>query len=174
MKKVKLALFTAAALLAVQLSAGCQAQGTANSSPPAPAASSAANAAASQEQKVGTTPVTITIGDREIQGVLYDTPLAREIKGHFPLTVQMTGYGKREYYGGIPFTPEKAEGGQLDFQNGDITYCSKNNTLAIFYGQAGESHLTMRVIPIGKVTSSLDIFSQLGPEESITFSESKK
>lgn len=41
----------------------------------------------------------------------------------------------REYYGGIDFTPENADGGQLSFDNGDITYCSTNNTMAIFYSQ---------------------------------------
>ena len=54
--------------------------------------------------------------------------------------------------------------GQLEFKNGDITYCPSNNTIAIFYGQAEDpdmGQLTMRVIPIGQITSDLSVFNEL-------------
>ena len=50
--------------------------------------------------------IKITIGDIVLDGVIYDTDLAQEIKSNFPLTVSMIGYGGREYYGGIDFIPE--------------------------------------------------------------------
>lgn len=65
----------------------------------------------------------------------------------------MSEYGGREYYGGIEFTLEKVSGGQLNFENGDITYCETNNSMAIFYAQTDHLDLTREVIPIGKVTS---------------------
>lgn len=37
---------------------------------------------------------------------VYDTALAEEIKGYFPLTISAVGYGGREYYGGVDFYPE--------------------------------------------------------------------
>ncbi|MDO4283869.1 MAG: cyclophilin-like fold protein [Eubacteriales bacterium] len=114
--------------------------------------------------------LTITIGDTVLEGVLYDTELAQEIQAHLPLTVSMVGYGGREYYGGIDFTPEHTEGGQLYFENGDITYCSANNTMAIFYAQTDRPNLTMEVIPIGKVTSDLAVFDTMESREDITFS----
>lgn len=104
-----------------------------------------------------------------LDGVLYDTSLAEEIKAKFPLTVSMSGYGGREYYGGIDFKPEKISGGQLNFENGDITYCETNNTMAIFYAQTDHPDLTMEVIPIGKVTSDLSVFEGFDSTEDITF-----
>ncbi|MCI9560735.1 MAG: hypothetical protein HFG52_16365 [Lachnospiraceae bacterium] len=44
--------------------------------------------------------MTITIGDIVLDGVLYDTALAREIRDKLPFTISMSGYGGREYYGG--------------------------------------------------------------------------
>lgn len=82
----------------------------------------------------------------------------------------MSGYGGREYYGGIGFTPENTDGGQMYFDNGDITYCSTNNTMAIFYAQTDHPNLTMEVIPIGKVTSDLSVFDTFDGQEEITFS----
>ena len=108
-------------------------------------------------------------GGKELDGVMYGTPLAKEIQGKFPLTVSMSGYGGREYYGGIEFTPEKADGGQLYFENGDITYCGTNNSMAIFYAQTDQPDLTMEVIPIGRVTSDLSVFDTFGSTEDITF-----
>ena len=96
-----------------------------------------------------------------------------EIKSKFPLTVSMSGYGGREYYGGIEFTPEKVNGGQLNFENGDITYYETNNSMAIFYAQTDRPDLTMEAVPIGKVTSDLSVFDTLDSTEDITFTLSE-
>lgn len=102
-----------------------------------------------------------------------DVLSAQEIKSKFPLTVSMSGYGGGEYYGGIEFIPKKVGGGQLHFENGDITYCETNNSMAIFYAQTDHPDLTMEVIPIGKVTSDLSVFDTFDSSEDITFTLSE-
>lgn len=118
----------------------------------------------------GQTAIKITIGDTVLDGVLYDTALAQEIKEQFPLTISMVGYGGREYYGGVDFYTENLEGGKKTFDNGDITYCEAHHNMAIFYAQTDHPNLSVEVIPIGKVTSDLSIFDDLDSRESITFS----
>ncbi|MBO5319398.1 MAG: hypothetical protein J6B01_06275 [Ruminococcus sp.] len=120
------------------------------------------------------TNIQISVGGHELNGIIYDTPLAKEIMEMMPLTVSMVGYGGREYYGSMPSVPKNSGEGQLNFENGDITYCPTNNTLAIFYAQTSRPNLTMEVIPIGKVTSDLSVFDTLGSRENITFSIEKE
>jgi flavodoxin len=117
----------------------------------------------------GESPIAITIGNIVLDGVIYDTPLALEIKTMFPLTVSMVGFGGREYYGGISKRPANTGKTQRNFINGDITYCPQNNTLAIFYAQTDRPNLGMDVIPIGKVTSDLAVFNTLGSRVDIAF-----
>ena len=126
----------------------------------------------SQEQDTakGETAIQITIGDITLDGVLYDTPLAEEIKAYFPLTISMSGYGGREYYGGVDFYPENLEGGQKNFENGDITYCEAHHNMAIFYAQTDHPNLSVDVVPIGRVTSDLAVFENFDSREEITFS----
>lgn len=114
--------------------------------------------------------IKITVAGRSLEGVLFDTPLAREIAARMPLTVMMVGYGGREYYGGLDFTPQTKAGGRLRFDDGDITYCATNNSLAIFYAQTDRPNLTMEVVPVGRVTSDLKIFDTLSGREEFTFS----
>lgn len=64
----------------------------------------------------GETAITITIGEIVLDGVIYDTALAQEIKDKLPLTISMVSYGGREYYGGVDFYPENLEGGQRTFE----------------------------------------------------------
>ena len=122
-----------------------------------------------QKTETKETAIKITIGSTVLDGIIYDTALAQEFKDRFPLTVSMGRYGDREYYGGMDFTPVNSGKGQLNFENGDITYCRTNNTMAIFYAQTERPDLTMEVIPIGKVTSDLSVFDTLGSSENITF-----
>ncbi len=121
----------------------------------------------------GQTAIKITIGDTVLDGVLYDTALAQEIKEQFPLTISMVGYGGREYYGGVDFYPENLEGGKKTFVNGDITYCEAHHNMAIFYAQTDNPNLSVDVIPIGKITSDLAVFEDLDSREFVTFSLAK-
>lgn len=115
-------------------------------------------------------PIKITVGEVSLDGVLYDTELAEEIKTYFPLTISMVGYGGREYYGGVEFYPEHLEGGQKNFENGDITYCEVHHNMAIFYAQTDNPILSVDVIPIGRVTSDLSVFNNLDSQEEVIFS----
>lgn len=115
------------------------------------------------------TALTVTIGDTVLDGVLYDTPLAQEISGYFPLTVTMSGFGDREYYGGVDFYPENWEGGQTTFENGQITYCEDHHNMAIFYAQTDDPILSVEVSPIGMVTSDLSVFEDLPGSVDVTF-----
>lgn len=71
---------------------------------------------------------------------------------------------------------DNTEEGQLHFENGDITYCPSNNTIAIFYAKSDDpdmGQLGMRVIPIGKVTSDLGAFDEMKSRLEFTFDNSK-
>ncbi|MEY8536279.1 cyclophilin-like fold protein [Blautia pseudococcoides] len=117
----------------------------------------------------GETAIKITVGDVVLDGILYNTVLAEEIKTYFPLTISMVGYGGREYYGGIDFYPQHLEDGQKTFENGNITYCEAHHNMAIFYAQTDNPNLSVDVIPIGKVTSDLSVFDDLSGSVQITF-----
>ena len=116
------------------------------------------------------TAIKVTIGETVLDGVIYDTALAKEIMEYFPLTVSMVGYIGREYYGSVDFYPENLEGGQRNFENGDITYCEPHHNMAIFYAQTDKPTLSVDVIPIGRITSDLSVFESFDSTETVTFS----
>lgn len=116
--------------------------------------------------------VTVSVDGKTFEAEWYDTPLANEIQAMFPLKATLGKYGGREYYGSMPSRPTNTEEGQLTFRNGDITYCPSNNTIAIFYAKADDpqmGHLTMKIIPIGHVTSPLSPFDEMGNRLEFTF-----
>lgn len=114
--------------------------------------------------------ITITVGDRVLGGVLYDTALANEIQAYFPLTISMSGFRGREYYGGVDFYSEHLKDGQTTFENGDIIHCEVHHNMAIFYAQTDDPILSVDIIPIGRrVTSDLAVFHELPGQVDITF-----
>ena len=131
-------------------------------------------AANSTQQPQGETAIRITIGDQELEGVLYDSSMARQFIAQLPQTITMSNYGGREVYGGINQAITVEGEGQLRFDDGDITYCPSNNTAAIFYSQSDHPNLTMTVYPIGKVISDLSIFPDLPSRVEITFELAKE
>lgn len=127
-----------------------------------------------EREELQGTAIRVTAGGRTFTGEWLDTPLAREIRAMFPLTATLGRYGGREYYGSMPQRPTNTEEGQLHFENGDITYCPANNTIAIFYAKADDPNmgtLTMRIIPIGKVTSDLGAFDEMDSRLEFTFDD---
>lgn len=121
------------------------------------------------ESGQGETAIRITVGDTQLDGVLYDSDMARQFIAQLPQTISISNYGGREVYGGIDQEITVEGEGQLRFEDGDITYCPANNTAAIFYSQSSNPNLTMRIYPIGKVTSDLSIFPNLPSRVEITF-----
>lgn len=79
----------------------------------------------------GETPIRITIGELELDGVLYDSDMARQFIAQLPQTISMSSFGGREVYGGIDQAITVEGEGQLRFDDGDITYCPSNNTAPI-------------------------------------------
>lgn len=116
-------------------------------------------------------PITIKVRDQILDGVCYNTALGKQMMEKFPLTVTMDQYGNREYYGDVAKKnrPTKKSKGKLAFVNGDITYCFENDTMAVFYNQSDEPDLTMRVNCIGRVTSDLSVFKEMGDSVTMTF-----
>lgn len=121
------------------------------------------------EVKEGETAIRITVGDTQLDGLLYDNMESRQFIALLPQTISMTNYGGREVYGSIEGTITVEGDGQLRFDNGDITYCPSNNSAAIFYAQTNRPNLTMEVYPIGRVTSDLSVFETLDSQVEITF-----
>ena len=128
---------------------------------------------ASNDPAMAGTPITITIGDTVLSGVLNNGPEAREFIKRLPVTVDMGQFGGREYYGGVSERIQTNTEGRLRFDDGDITYCPQNNTVAIFYAQTDQPNLGMRVIPMGKVTSELSPFQTMQRNIQVTFSLTK-
>lgn len=121
------------------------------------------------ELKNETSQLSIKIGNHKLEGILNDSSEAKQFKEMLPQTISMVHYGNREYYGSIDKRILTNGEGQLKFDNGDITYCPKNNTIAIFYNQSDKPNLTMEVYVIGKVTSDLSLFNELNSNEDIIF-----
>ncbi len=105
--------------------------------------------------------VQIKVGGEVIEAQLNDTPEARQFEKLLPLSVHMGEYGGREFYGSLDGEITTTSEGQLTFEDGTLTYCPTNNTVAIFYAQSSRPNLTMKVYPIGKVTSDLRVFTEL-------------
>ena len=129
----------------------------------------AAETANNTQLPQGETAIRISIGEQELEGVLYNSSMAQQFIAQLPQTITMSNYGGREVYGGIGQTITVEGEGQLRFDDGDITYCPSNNTAAIFYSQSDRPDLTMCVYPIGKVTSDLSIFPDFPSRVEITF-----
>lgn len=115
------------------------------------------------------TPITITIGDVKLTGFLNTGHTAQEFKKRLPITIPMVQYGGREYYGSIEKEITTQAEGRLRFDDGDITYCPQNNSIAIFYAQTERPNLTMKVIPIGKVTDDLSVLNSIAHNVVTTF-----
>ncbi len=126
-------------------------------------------ASGSQNSTQGETAIRITIGDIQLDGLLYDSDMAKQFMAQLPQTISMSNYGGREVYGGVEQRITVEGEGQLRFDDGDITYCPSNNTAAIFYAQTDRPNLTMEVYPIGKVTSDLSVFPGLPSRVDVAF-----
>lgn len=118
---------------------------------------------------VGGVRVVASVAGRQIEISLLDTPEARQFVRALPLTARMGEYGGREFYGPMPVEMQARGKGRYSFEDGTLTYCPTNHSIAIFYAQSARPSLTMAVYPMGRVVSDLSVFSQLPDTAEFTF-----
>lgn len=113
--------------------------------------------------------IVVQVAGRNLHIRLNGSMEARQFKALLPLTVRMGEFGGREYYGPVSQVLKVNSPGQLSFEDGTLTYCPTNNTVAIFYAQSARPRLTMEIFPLGKVTDDLSVFGHLGGTETFEF-----
>ena len=116
----------------------------------------------------GENPVKINLisGSTVIEAELDNSETSKQFVSTLPITLSMKQSDDREYYARIP---KLSENGNAipDYENGDVTYYTKGPSFAVFFAKAGKSSQG-NLIRMGKVTSDLSLFEQLGNEATIT------
>lgn len=110
------------------------------------------------------------IGQETVPIALNDSPVSRELCRYLPLSGKMMRYDRREFYLTLPFAPNIDGLETTDFHNGDVAFYPPYGTLAVFYDREGDSHCP-GLIPVGRVTENLSIFSGLDGEVTVTLTE---
>lgn len=116
--------------------------------------------------------INISVEDKNIKGILYDSETTRDFIKLLPLRINMSNFYDREYAAALD-TEISINGENIDdFSNGDITYYIAGNALAIFYNNE-ENSSQSGLIRMGRITSNLSDFADLGeqPEFYITLEE---
>ena len=123
-----------------------------------------ADNAAQAEQTV----IRLAFGNTVMSAVLDDSETSRAFVNMLPLTLTMSRYADREYYAALGELPES--GGAIDdYENGDVTYYTDGNSLAIFFGNADASSQDS-LIRMGRITSDLSLFDTVGESAEVTIS----
>lgn len=107
--------------------------------------------ASSTKEKRANLFVSVQGTETVLHGTWERTSLAGEIHGHTPMEMRLVNWHGREFYGSLGWQPKGTGEGHRTFEEGDVTYCPQNNSIAIFYDKSREPDLTMDVIVIGHI-----------------------
>lgn len=137
-------------------------------SPPPQADSETRAAEPSEETSDTGKDIILAFENTVIHASLDDSETTKAFIDMLPITLEMNRYADREYYASIGELPENGEAVE-DFENGDVTYYTAGNSLAIFFGNA-ESSSQGGLIRMGKITSDLSLFDSIGDSVQVTIS----
>lgn len=113
-----------------------------------------------------TTEIKLTFGNEIVFAMLDNSETTKAFLELLPLTLSMNRYGDREYYAPISELPENGED-ISDFENGDITYFASGKSLAVFFGNEGNSSQS-GLIRMGRITSDLSVFDAMEDKVAVT------
>ncbi len=114
--------------------------------------------------------IILRVNGETIRIQMNSTPEARAFLAKLPVKVRMGEFGGREFYGPLGSTLPSEGSGQYTFEDGTLTWCPTNDTVAVFYSQSDRPRLSMAVYPMGKVISDLSVFRRLGHSAVFEFS----
>lgn len=109
--------------------------------------------------------IAMTTGTTVITADLHDNPTTRDFVASLPVTMPMTRWGEREYYGKVDKRLSDKGRQQNGFEDGDVAYYVPGTSFAVFFNNKVNPDIS-HLIVMGKVTSDLSVFESLG--ESLT------
>lgn len=120
-----------------------------------------------ETEEISEVSITMTSGDTVITATLNNSQTTKEFIEMLPLTLSMTRFYDREYAGGLDKALSENGEELSDFSNGDITYYTSGQALAVFFAQE-ESSNQGNLIKMGEITSDLSLFDALGDQLEFT------
>ncbi|WP_309375061.1 cyclophilin-like fold protein [Rhodoferax sp.] len=110
---------------------------------------------------ITSTSITIHAGNAVFNAKLNDNNTAREFIAALPITLKMTRWGDREYYGkpGLKLSDQSPR--RNGFDNGDVAWWPSGGSFAIFFNNKVNPDISDLIV-IGKVSSDLTLFDALG------------
>lgn len=105
--------------------------------------------------------ITLTTGNTVITADLKDNPTTRDFVKSLPVTMTMTRWGEREYYGKTDERLSDNSPSQNGFADGDVAYYVPGSSFAVFFNSRINPDISNLII-MGKVTSDLAVFDDLG------------
>ena len=113
------------------------------------------------KEAVAATQITMTAGHTVITATLDDSATTRDFIKSLPLTMKMTRWGNREYYGKVASRLSDDAPKRNRFASGDVVYWVPGGSFAVFFNDTGNTSLADLIV-MGKVTSDLKAFDTLG------------
>lgn len=110
--------------------------------------------------------ISLLFDEIEVTATLEDNETTQAFLTLLPMTLPMNRYADREYYAPIGPLPE-SDAAIPDFENGDITYYTEGESLAIFFANADSSQQS-GLIRMGRITSDLSLFDSVGDLSYVT------
>lgn len=136
--------------------------GCAGEGPTAPTATSTETEAATPttdetDDTMDETPIRITVGDQELQAVLWDNPAAQSLIEQLPLTLDFSDYGGQEVLATPPqpLTMEGMPDGE-SAPAGTIGYYAPDAAVVLYYADVGRYPGIVRV---GEIDGDLSILT---------------
>ena len=107
------------------------------------------------------TQITLMAGKEIITATLDDSTTSRDFIKSLPVTMKMTRWVNREYYGKVEKRLSENASKRNRFENGDVAYWAPGGSFAVFFNDKGDPSISDLIV-MGKITSDLGAFSRLG------------
>lgn len=105
--------------------------------------------------------ITLTIGNKVVPAVLYNTPPARDLVARLPVTVSLNR-GPVDYCGGIAPINYSKDDVQAGYQSGDLAYWVPGQDFVIFTESKEASSGVADLVIIGQISTDIQAVRDLG------------
>ena len=115
----------------------------------------------------GSTKITLTIGNKLVPAILYNTTPARDLIARLPVTVSLNR-GPVDYCGGIAPINYGEDDVQTGYHNGDLSYWIPGQDFVIFTETEEISSGSQDLVIIGQISTDIKEVRDLGSTIKVT------